>query len=128
MDVKILNKTPWIFRSSAKDHQFLGEIAPSTIIHIVISRLMGYGFKTAIEVTSLAAEAGAIPVDVEVIAIAGTGWLGGGADYAIIVWPSVLQDAWFMYVEKGIEIREIIAITRVKFPKRLIKLLKGEPF
>lgn len=124
LNVKILSETPWIFRSSAIDYQFLGESAPSIIVHKVLSRLMGYGFKTAIEITLLAAEAGAISIDEEVIAIAGTGWLGGGADCAIIVRPSVLPDAWFIDVEKGIEVREIIAIPRAKFPERLIKLLK----
>lgn len=80
LNVKNLNETPWIFKSSAFDYQFLGEHAPSCIIHKFLSRTIGYGFKTAIEITLLAAEAGAIPIDEEVIAIAGTGWLGGGAD------------------------------------------------
>jgi len=127
LNVKILSETPWIFKSSAIDYQFLGEAAPSTIMHKVLSKLMGYGFKTAIEITLLAADAGAIPIDKEVISIAGTGWLGGGADCAIIVRPSVLPDAWFIDSEKGIEVREIIAIPRVKFNERLIKLLKGKP-
>jgi len=124
-NVKILSETPWIFRV-AFDYQFLGEHAPSTIIHKFLSRTMGYGFKTAIEITLLAAEAGAIPTDDEVVAIAGTGWLGGGADCAIIVKPSVLPDGFFIDVEKGMEVREIIAIPRVKFPERLIKLLKSK--
>ena len=126
LNVKILTETPWIFKSSAIDYQFLGEAAPSTIMHKVLSRLMGYGFKTAIEITLLAADAGAIPIDKEVISIAGTGWLGGGADCAIIVRPSVLPDAWFTDAEKGIEVREIITMPRVKFSERLSKLLKGK--
>jgi len=124
--VKILDETPWIFRSSAFDYPFLGEHAPSTIIHKFLSRTMGYGFKTAIEITLLAAEAGAIPTDDEVIAVAGTGWLGGGADCAIIVKPSVLPDGSFIDLENGLEVREIIAIPRVKFSARLIKSLKSK--
>jgi hypothetical protein len=127
LNVKILKETPWIFKSSAIDYQFLGESSPSCIMHKVLSRLMGYGFKTAVEITLLAADAGAIPSDEEVIAIAGTGWLGGGADCAIIVRPSVLPDAWFLDPEKGMEIKEIIAMPRTKFPERLIKVLKGKP-
>lgn len=127
LNVKVLNETPWIFKSSAIDYQFLGEASPSTIMHKVLSRLMGYGFKTAVEVTLLAAEAGAVPVDEEVISVAGTGYLGGGADCAIVIRPSVLPDAWLMDVERGIEIREIIAMPRLKFPERLIKVLKGKP-
>lgn len=126
LGVKILNETPWIFKSSAIDYQFLGEASPSCIVHKVLSRLMGYGFKTAVEVTLLAADAGAVPIDQEVIAVAGTGYLGGGADCAVVVRPSVLPDAFFISVEKGIEIREIIAIPRVKFSEHLIKLLKAK--
>jgi hypothetical protein len=126
LGVKILNETPWIFKSSAIDYQFLGETSPSSIIHKVLSRLMGYGFKTAIEITLLAADAGAIPIDNEVITVAGTGWLGGGADCAIVVKPSVLPNAFFLSLENGIEIREIIAMPRVKFPERLIKLIKAK--
>ena len=85
---------------------------------------MGYGFKTAIEITLLAADAGAIQIEEEVIAIAGTGWLGGGADCALVIKPSVLPDSYFINVEKGMEVREIIAIPRVKFSERLIELLK----
>jgi len=125
LNVKILNETPWIFRSTF-DYQLLGEHAPSTIIHKFLSRTMGYGFKTAIEITLLAAEAGAIPIDEEAVAVAGTGWLGGGADCAIIIKPSVLPDSFFIDLEKGMEVREIIAIPRVKFPERLIKLLKSK--
>jgi len=124
LNVKTLDETPWIFKSSAIDYQFLGEASPSSIMHKVLSRLMGYGFKTAVEITLLAADVGAIPIDEEVIAIAGTGWLGGGADCAVVVRPSVLPDAWFMDAEKGVEVREILAMPRVKFPERLIKLLK----
>jgi len=125
LNVKILTETPWIFRS-AFDYQFLGEHAPSTIVHRFLSRTMGYGFKTAIEITLLAAEAGAISVEDEVIAIAGTGWLGGGADCAITVKPSVVPDGLFISLENGMEVREIIAIPLVKFPERLIKSLKSK--
>ena len=122
--VKILKETPWIFRSVAFDAQFLKRAAPSWAIHEFISRTMGYGFKTALEVALIAAEAGAVPIDEEIIAIAGTGWLGGGADCAIIVRPSVVPRT--TDVEKGLEVREIIAIPRVKFSERLIKLIKAK--
>ena len=124
-NVKILSETPWIFRSTF-DYQFLGEHAPSTVIHKFLCRTMGYGFKTAIEITLLAAEAGAIPIDDEVVAIAGTGWLGGGADCAIIVKPSVLPDGFFLNLENGMEVKEIITIPRLKFSQRLIKALKSK--
>jgi len=56
----------------------------------------------------LAAEAGAIPIDDGVVAIAGTGWLGGGAACAVIIKPSILTDRFFIDPERGIEVREIL--------------------
>ena len=41
---------------------------------------MGYGFKRAIEITLLAVDVGVIQIDEEIIANAGTGGLGRGAD------------------------------------------------
>jgi len=46
--------------------------------------LFGVGIKVAIECTIMAADSGAIPID-KAIAVGGT---GGGADCAIVVWPS----------------------------------------
>lgn len=76
LGVKIVEETPYIFKGVTFDAQFLGRAAPSWAIHEFLSRTMGYGFKTALEVAMIAAEAGAVPIDKEVIAIAGTGWLG----------------------------------------------------
>ena len=120
--VKILEETPWIFKGVTFDAQFLKRTAPSWAIHEFISRTMGYGFKTALEVTLLAAETGALPMDDEVIAIAGTGWLGGGADCAIVVRPSIVPRT--TDVERGLEVREIIAIPKIKFSKKLINKIK----
>lgn len=122
LGVKILEETQWIFKGVTFDAQFLKRAAPSWAIHEFASRTMGYGFKTALEVVLVAAEAGAISIDEEVIAIAGTGWLGGGADCAIVVRPSVIPKA--TDVERGLEVREIIAIPRIKFSRRLIDKIK----
>jgi hypothetical protein len=124
LGVKVLDETPWIFKGVTFDAQFLKRAAPSWATHEFISRTMGYGFKTALEVVLLAAEAGAVPINEEVVSIAGTGWLGGGADCAVIVRPSPVSKT--TDVEKGLEVREIIAIPRVKFPDRLIKLIKSK--
>lgn len=123
-NVKIVEETQYIFKGVTFDAQFLGRAAPSWAIHEFLSRTMGYGFKTALEVTMIAAEAGAIPVDEEVIAIAGTGWLGGGADCAIVVRPSVIPKS--TDVEKGLEVREIIAIPKIKFNEELIDKIRKE--
>ncbi len=121
--VKILEETPWIFGCTL-DYQFLRTQAPSSTIHYFISRTMGFGFKTALEIVLIAAEAGAIPIDEECISIAGTGYLGGGADTAIVVKPSVIYDAKFLDPLEGLEVREILAIPRLKFSPKLIEEIK----
>ncbi|MGD0029600.1 MAG: pyruvate kinase alpha/beta domain-containing protein [Candidatus Bathyarchaeia archaeon] len=122
LGVKIIEETPWIFKGVTFDAQFLRRAAPSWAIHEFVSRTMGYGFKTSLEVALIAAEAGAVPIDEEVVAIAGTGWLGGGADCAIVVRSSVVPKT--TDVEKGLEVREIIALPRLKFTSDLIKKIK----
>lgn len=124
LGVKIVEETPFIFKGATLDAQFLGRAAPSWAIHEFLSRTMGYGFKTALEATLIAAEAGAIPLEKEVIAIAGTGWLGGGADCALVIKPSTVIGV--TDVEKGLEVREIIAIPRTKFSQKLIDRLRKE--
>jgi hypothetical protein len=120
--VKIIEETPWIFKGVTFDAQFLGRAAPSWTIHEFVCRTMGYGFKTSLEVALIAAEAGAVPIDEEVVAIAGTGLLGGGSDCAIVVRPSVVPKT--TDVERGLEVREIIAMPRLKFTQALIKRIK----
>ncbi len=111
LKVKIVEETQYVFKGVTFDAQFL-------------SRCMGYGFKTALEVALIAAEAGAVPIDEEVVAIAGTGWLGGGADCALIVKPAPIPKSTDL--EKGLEVREIIAIPRIKFNEKLINKIKKE--
>ena len=48
-------------------------------------RIFGEGTKVAVEITVMAADAGLIPVDKDVIAIAGT---DGGADTALVIRPA----------------------------------------
>ncbi|MEM3442327.1 MAG: pyruvate kinase alpha/beta domain-containing protein [Candidatus Bathyarchaeia archaeon] len=122
LGVKIVEETQYIFKGVTFDAQFLGRAAPSWAIHEFLSRTMGYGFKTALEVALIAAEAGAVPIDKEVVAIAGTGWLGGGADCALIVKPSPIPKC--TDVERGLEVREIVAIPRIKFNQKLINNIK----
>jgi len=66
-------------------------------------RLMGEGTKVCIEITLMTADAGLIPVDKDVIAIAGT---GQGADTALLMKPA--NSARFF----DLRIREIIAKPR----------------
>jgi hypothetical protein len=62
-------------------------------------RLMGQGMKVAIEVSVMAADAGLVRTDEDIIAIAGT---AVGADYAIVLKP-VASDNFF-----DLKVREIL--------------------
>jgi len=66
-------------------------------------RRFSQGVKAAIESAIMAADAGAVPVDEDVIAIAGT---GKGADSAIVIQPAN-QNRFF-----DMKVREIIAMPR----------------
>jgi len=61
-----------------------GTIQPLEFIANTL-RLMGEGMKVCVEITLMAADAGLIPVDKDVIAIAGT---GRGADTALRIQPA----------------------------------------
>ena len=63
-------------------------------------RLFGEGTKVCVEITIMAADAGLIPVDREVIAIGGT---GRGADTAMVIKPATASRFF------NLEIREILA-------------------
>ena len=65
-----------------------------------VLRLMGEGTKVCVEITLMAADAGLIPVDRDVVAIAGT---GRGADTALRIKP--VSTARFF----DLKIREVIA-------------------
>lgn len=66
-------------------------------------RLFGEGVKAAIEITVMAADAGLIPIDREVIAVAGT---GRGADTALVIKPAHSTNFF------DLEVREIICKPR----------------
>lgn len=123
LGVRIVDQTPWIFGCTF-DTAFLSETAPATIVHKFLSRTLGFGFKTCLEVALIAAEAGAVPPGAEVIAVAGTGWLGGGADTALVVRPATVYGGAFLKNEGGLEVREILAMPRIKFSERLIQVMK----
>ncbi len=66
-------------------------------------RMFGQGMKVVVEIVAMAADAGAIPIDQDVIAIAGT---HRGADTAVVIRPANSHRLFDM------EIKEIIAKPR----------------
>ncbi|MFB0501365.1 MAG: pyruvate kinase alpha/beta domain-containing protein [Candidatus Bathyarchaeia archaeon] len=71
-------------------------------------RLFGEGTKVCVEITAMAADAGLIPVDKNVVAIGGT---GRGADTALVIKPA--GTSYFF----SLEVREVIAKPRSKTKK-----------
>lgn len=82
----------------------LGTAGMLTIIAETL-RLFSEGVKVCVEITVMAADAGLIPVDREVLAIAGT---SRGADTALIIKPSHSNDFF------NLTIKEVIAKPREK--------------
>ncbi|MEM2210266.1 MAG: pyruvate kinase alpha/beta domain-containing protein [Nitrososphaerales archaeon] len=94
-----------IFRSSkplGNYPQYI-TIVPTDIIADTL-RMFCQGMKVCVEIVIMAADSGAIPVDKEVISVAGT---SRGADTAIVIKPAHLHNIF------DIRIREIIAKPRV---------------
>ncbi|HEX7365002.1 MAG TPA: pyruvate kinase alpha/beta domain-containing protein [Dehalococcoidia bacterium] len=69
----------------------LGDFMANTL------RMFGQGMKVAIEITLMAADAGLVTPEEEVIAISGT---GRGADTAIVVKPAYTHDAFALRVKE----------------------------
>lgn len=106
MGVKVLTCTHALLGNieMAIRERFGGGMMPAELIAHTLYRF-SQGMKVAIEVTLMAADAGLIPVDKEVIAIAGT---DKGADTALVLKPAYTNEFF------NLEVREIIAMPRHK--------------
>ena len=80
-----------------------GGVTPVEIIAHTLRRFGGDGIKVAVEVAVMAADAGLISTDREIIAVGGS---GGGADAAIVLKAAHMNNFF------DLEIREIIAKPR----------------
>ena len=87
---------------------YKGYCSENTMITEVLRRF-SQGTKVATEIVVMAADAGAIPVGEEVIAIAGT---SEGADTALVIRSCNAYS--FLDPKTGIEFREIVALPRKK--------------
>ena len=68
-------------------------------------RMLGQGVKVGVEISCMALEAGMIPYDQEVIAVAGS---GRGADTAIVISPAHSNNLF------NTKVKEIICMPREK--------------
>ena len=80
-----------------------GGVSHVEIIAYTLRQFGGEGIKVAVEVSIMAADAGLIPTDKEIIAVGGS---GGGADAAIVLRAAHMNNFF------DLEIREIIAKPR----------------
>ncbi len=79
-----------------------GGVTPVEITAATL-RMFGQGIKVCVEVTIMAADAGLIPVDSDIIAIGGT---AKGADAAVVLKPAHMNNFF------DLKIKEIIAMPR----------------
>lgn len=82
----------------------LGGVSRTETIAEALRSLFGHGMKVCIEITVMAADSGAIPIE-EVVAVGGR---SRGADTAIVVRPAHMNNFFDM------EVREIICMPRFK--------------
>lgn len=99
---KILTSTHALSSVERAMRKKFGALQPLEIIANAL-RLLGEGTKVCVEIVIMAADAGLIPVDRDVIAVAGT---GRGADTALVIRPANASSFF------DLEIREIIAKPR----------------
>lgn len=102
LGVKIVGGTPTLWNI---DHSLMAEyggISPQEIVNETL-QLLCPGFRVCVEITLMAADNGAIPINKEIIAMAGT---ERGLDAAIVIKPSYSVKMFDLY--EGMEIREII--------------------
>ena len=99
---KVLTSTHALSSVERAMRRKFGALQPLEIIANAL-RLLGEGTKVCVEIVIMAADAGLIPVDRDVIAIAGT---GRGADTALVIRPANASSFF------DLEIREIIAKPR----------------
>lgn len=75
-----------------------GTIGPLELMADTL-RIFGEGTKVCVEITVMAADAGVIPVDKPVVAVAGT---NKGADTALVVYPAHSNNFFDLYVSEVI--------------------------
>jgi hypothetical protein len=96
---KILTATHALSSAERAIRKKFGTVEPLELIANTL-RLMGEGTKVCVEITLMAADAGLIPADKDVVAVAGT---GKGADTALRIKPA---NATRLF---DLKIREVIA-------------------
>ncbi len=106
LGVKIVGGTPTLWNIDRSLMAKYGGISPQEIVNETL-RLLCPGFRVCVEITLMTADNGAVPINKEIIAMAGT---ERGLDTAIVIKPSYSVKMFDLY--EGMEIREIICKPR----------------
>lgn len=109
--VIIVDRVPYKFHDSVLEMAKWYQPIPEHIVGDTLASVGGQGLKVAVEVMFMAVQGGYVEPNKEVIAVAG---YGGGADTAVIVKTCFPENLFSSDVEKRLEVREIIAMTRKK--------------
>lgn len=115
LGVKIIERTPNIFEDTFTEDSAKQMFTPSQIIRETFYTL-GQGFKVAVEVGLMATASGYIEPYTDIISVGGT---SEGCDTAIIMKTIFPQTFFSPNPIERLEIREIIAMPRKKFPSSL---------
>lgn len=114
LGVTILDKVPYVFHSSILENSKWTQVTPEILLRETLYTL-GQGFKVAVEVTMIAVSCGVLEPYQDVIGVGGT---SRGADTAIVLRATYPATAFSKDPNKRLEIREIIAMPRVKIRKQ----------
>jgi hypothetical protein len=100
-----------------------GSVPASWLVAETLVAVGGYGLKTAVEVTLMATDAGAVPPFSEVLAVAGT---DRGADTAAVVVSTFACCFFSLKPERRFQVKEILAMPRNKTWYKTMDLVCGE--
>lgn len=106
LGVRIVGGTPRLWNIDCSFMVKYGGVSPQEIVNETL-RLLCPEFRVCVEITLMAADNGAIPINEEIIAMVG---IERGLDTAIVIKPSYSVKMFDLY--KGMEIREIICKPR----------------
>lgn len=108
--VTIIDRAPYIFHSSLLDGARWSAVLPELLVKETLY-CFGQGLKVAVEVALMAVASGFLEPYQDVIGVGGS---TKGADTAIIVRATYPATIFSKDTEKRLEIREIIAMPRIK--------------
>lgn len=112
LGVTVVNRTISSFSDTLEySAARFGLVPPSWLVADTLVSVGGYGLKTAVEVSLMATDAGAVPPFTEVLAVGGT---NRGADTAAIVVSTFAICFFSLKPDRRFQVKEILAMPRNK--------------